>query len=166
MSNFKNLQTLNIKYNHLSGILKGISNLKTLKTLNANTNDIGDISELSSLTNLTSLNLDANNISNLNAISNLKNLQTLNLVSNSITNLRALEGLIVNGKTNLRELYLGNNSIENYTTENVDGEVISVDNVVILRNLNSAGLITLNISGNNFQDTSSLRSLNWKSYTE
>ncbi len=166
LSNFKALDTLNIYYNHLSGILNGISNLTALKTLNANTNDIGDISELNNLTNLTSLTLNANNISNFNAISNLKNLQTLNLGSNSITNLRALEGLIVNGKTNLRTLYVNNNSLENYTTENVDGSVISVDNISILKNLNSAGLTTLNISGNNFQDTSSLKSLTWSNYTE
>ena len=166
LSNFKALETLNIYYNHLSGILNGISNLTTLKTLNANTNDIGDISELSNLTNLTSLNLNGNNISNLNALSNLKNLQILGITDNSITNLRALEGLIVNGKTNLRELYLSNNSLENYTTENVDGNVISVDNISILKNLNSAGLTTLNISGNNFQDTSSLKNLTWSSYTE
>ena len=87
-------------------------------------------------------------------------------MNNSITNLRALEGLIVDGKTNLRTLYLNNNSLENYTTENVDGNVISVDNISILKNLNSAGLTTLNISGNNFQDTSSLKSLTWSSYTE
>ena len=166
LSNFKALDTLNIYYNHLSGILNGISNLTTLKTLNANTNDIGDISELSSLTNLTNLNLYANNISNINAISNLKNLKILSLTSNSITNLRALEGLIVDGKTNLRELYLNNNSLENYTTENVDGNVISVDNISILKNLNSAGLTMLNISGNNFQDTSSLKSLTWANYKE
>ena len=166
LSNFKALDTLNIYYNHLSGILKGISNLTTLTTLNANTNDIGDISELSSLTNLTSLDLNTNNISNLNAISNLKNLQTLRLESNSITNLRALEGLIVNGKTNLRTLYLNNNSLENYITENVDGNVISVDNISILKNLNSAGLTSLYISENNFQDTSSLKSLTWANYKE
>ncbi len=166
LSSFKALDTLNIYYNHLSGILNGISNLTTLKTLNANTNDIGDISELSSLTNLTSLNLNANNISNLNAISNLKNLQTLRLESNSITNLRALEGLIVNGKTNLRTLNLNSNSLENYTTENVDGNVISVDNISILKNLNSAGLTSLYISENNFQDTSILKSLTWANYKE
>ena len=121
---------------------------------------------LSSLTNLTSLSLYANNISNINAISNLKNLKILSLTSNSITNLRALEGLIVDGKTNLRELYLNNNSLENYITENVDGNVISVDNISILKNLNSAGLTMLNISGNNFQDTSSLKSLTWANYKE
>ena len=74
--------------------------------------------------------------------------------------------LIVNGKTNLRTLYLNNNSLENYITENVDGNVISVDNISILKNLNSAGLTMLNISGNNFQDTSSLKSLSWANYKE
>ena len=166
LSNFKALDTLNIYYNHLSGILNGLSNLTTLKTLNANTNDIGDISELSNLTNLTTLYLYSNNISNISAISNLKNLRILHLMNNSITNLRALEGLIVDGKTNLRELYLNNNSLENYITENVDGSVISVDNISILKNLNSAGLTTLNISENNFQDTSSLKSLSWANYKE
>ena len=63
-------------------------------------------------------------------------------------------------------LYLNNNTLENYTTQNINGQVSSINNIEILKKLHEAGLKKLNIAGNNFQDTSELKKLTWTSYTE
>ena len=164
--NFKNLKNLSIYYYYNKDIIKGISKLTSLEKLDLNTNNIGDISELANLTNLKELTLHSNNISDLSALSNLRNLTYLHLYANSISNLKPLESLIVNGKTNLQTLYLNNNTLENYTTQNINGQVSSINNIEILKKLHEAGLKKLNIVGNNFQDTSELKKLTWTSYTE
>ena len=164
--NFKNLNNLSIYYYYNKDIIKGISQITSLEKLDLNTNNIGDISELANLTNLKELTLHSNNISDLSALSNLRNLTYLHLYANSISNLKPLESLIVNGKTNLQTLYLRNNTLENYTTQNINGQVSSIKNIEILKKLHEAGLKKLNIEGNNFQDTSELKKLTWTSYTE
>ena len=164
--NFKNLKNLSIYYYYNKDIIKGISQLTSLEKLDLNTNNIGDISELANLTNLKELTLHSNNISDLSALSNLNNLTYLHLYANGISNLKPLESLIVNGKTNLQTLYLHNNTLENYTTQNINGQVSSINNIEILKKLNDAGLKNVNIAGNNFQDTSELKKLTWTSYTE
>ena len=164
--NFKNLKNLSIYYYYNKDIIKGISQLTSLEKLDLNTNNIGDISELANLTNLKELTLHSNNISDLSALSNLRNLTYLYLYANSISNLKPLESLIVNGKTNLQTLYLHNNTLENYTTQNINGQVSSINNIEILKKLHDAGLKNVNIAGNNFQDTSELKKLTWTSYAE
>ena len=76
-----------------------------------------------------------------------------------------LEKLIEN-ENNLQTLYLNNNNLENYVTQNVNGQVILIDNIEILKKMNKAGLKELNISGNSFQDTSELKKLQWNSYND
>ena len=164
--NFKNLKKLSIYYYYNKDIIKGISQLTSLEKLDLNNNNIGDISELANLTNLKELTLHSNNISDLSALSNLNNLTYLHLYANGISNLKPLESLIVNGKTNLQTLYLNNNTLENYTTQNINGQVSSINNIEILKKLHDAGLKRLNITENNFQDTSELKKLTWTSYTE
>ena len=164
--NFKNLKNLSIYYYYNKDIIKGISKLTSIEKLDLNNNNIGDISELANLTNLKELTLHSNNISDLSALSNLNNLTYLHLYANGISNLKPLESLIVNGKANLQTLYLNNNTLENYTTQNINGQVSSINNIEILKKLHEAGLKKLNIAGNNFQDTSELKKLTWTSYTE
>lgn len=166
LANFKNLKSLNISYYKNKDIINGVFKLTSLEKLNLNNNNIGNISEISNLTNLKELNLYSNNISDISVLSNLKNLTYLHLYANNISNLKPLESLIVNGKTNLQTLYLNNNTLENYTTQNINGQVNSINNIEILKKLHDAGLKNVNIAGNNFQDTSDLKKLTWTSYAE
>ena len=43
---------------------------------------------------------------------------------------------------------------------------INVDNIEIIKELNKLGLKKINISGNNFSDTSAIKNLKWDSYIE
>ena len=87
------------------------------------------------------INCSNNKISNLSNLENIKNLEQLNLSRNNITDLSALRNLIDNGKTTLTTLNLSNNSLEATTTG-------GTSNIDILKELHSAGLKSINISGN------------------
>ena len=87
------------------------------------------------------INCSNNKISNLSNLKNIKNLEQLNLSRNNITDLSALKNLIDNGKTTLTTLNLSNNSLEATTTG-------GTSNIDILKELHSAGLKSINISGN------------------
>ena len=164
LKNFKVLEYLQINYYGYKDIVKGISNLTSLKSINLSSNNISDLSEFKNLENLRELRLHNNSISDISALSNLKNLSVLYLYNNAISNLKPLENLIENSKTKLLELYLNGNTLENTVLQNLNGSVVLINNIEILKKLNNAGLTTLNISGNIFQDTSELKKLQWASY--
>lgn len=150
LSNLKSLQISSSALDSLDGI-RNVSTLTNLKIANSKLGALGDLSLLSNLEYLT---INNNNIGSLNSISTLSSLILLNVSNNSISDLTPLANL-----RNLQTLNLANNSLENYyfTTNNID----------ILVNLNKAKLNSLNISGNNFSDTSGLTKLKWKNgYSE
>ena len=150
LSNLQSLQIANSSLNSLDGI-RNVSTLTSLKIANSKLGALGDLSLLSNLEYLT---INNNNIGSLNSLSTLNSLILLNVSNNSISDLTPLANL-----RNLQTLNLANNSLENYyfTTNNID----------ILINLNKAKLSSLNISGNNFSDTSELTKLKWKNgYSE
>ncbi len=81
----KNLESLNVSNNNLSGALPSqIGNLRNLKYLNASNNQFtGAPSELGQLTKLEILDLSNNELTGLpNELSNLVNLKQLNLSGN------------------------------------------------------------------------------------
>ena len=164
LKNFKVLEYLQINCYGYKDIVNGISNLTSLKSINLSSNNISDLSEFKNLENLRELRLHNNSISDISALSNLKNLSVLYLYNNAISNLKPLENLIENSKTKLSELYLNGNTLENTVLQNLNGSVVLINNIEILKKLNNAGLTTLNISGNIFQDTSELKKLQWASY--
>ena len=150
LSNLKSLQISNSALDSLDGI----RNISTLISLQIANSKLGALGDLSLLSNLEYLTINNNNIGSLNSISTLSSLIILNVSNNSISDLTPLANL-----RNLQTLNLANNSLENYyfTTNNID----------ILVNLNKAKLSSLNISGNNFSDTSGLTKLKWKNgYSE
>lgn len=147
-----NLNTISISNSNINS-LDGIRQVSTLKEVNINNSSIGNLGDLTILANIENLNLSSNNIADISSISVLSNLKTLNLSNNNISNLTPLNNL-----TNLQNLNLSNNAIENY--------YFSFNNIDVLKNLNKNKLTQLNISGNNFSDTSELKKLKWNSYTE
>ena len=110
---------------HLSDVLsikeleaneKGIGNitdleyLTNLESLLLNSNNIEDITALENLNNLEYLMLGNNNIEDISALENLKTLETLGLYGNNIKELTSLVNL-----TNLEWLNLHHNKIEDIT---------------------------------------------------
>ena len=83
-----------------------ISNLTSLKTLNAGSNQISDIRPLANLTNLAGLSLWSNEIQDISPLANLTKLTYLNAGGNHIENLEPLTGLI-----RLRTLGLSGNRV-------------------------------------------------------
>jgi Tfp pilus assembly protein PilE len=142
-----NITSLDIHYTSVSS-LDGIQYLKNLESLYAYTqfSKISDISYLSELTKLKTVNLAGNKISSIPDLSKLTQLTTLNLSTNYISDLKSLENLIINNNTSLRTLNLANNNIEEYTSS-------GVSNVQILKNLKTAGVTSITITGNNFSET-------------
>ena len=149
LEDFTKLETIILAGTRNNGILEGASKLKTIKALNVRSNDIPDISELSGLTTLKSLYLGDNKISSVAELSNLSNLQVLELSNNSINNIYPLKNLVNNNRTNILELDLSNNLLENYTS---DGK----DNIEILKIFQNAGT-NIKYDNNNFSDTSELQ---------
>ena len=64
----------------------------------------------------------------------------------------------------LKTLNISNNVLENNTTISINGENINVNNIEIIKELYNAGLRNIDISGNNFSDTSEIKNLKWDSY--
>ena len=95
------LRNLNLTDEEMA-LLSEFKNLETLDLYNVSKSDtVTDISALSDLKNLTTLNLSGNNVVDISALSNLKNLTKLNLFFTSITDISPLSDL-----TNLKELLL------------------------------------------------------------
>ena len=109
LSRLSHLTSLNLSNNNiedLSALIPVLSDLTDLRDLNLNDNNITDLSPLAELTNLTSLHLWNNNISDISAVADLTNLRSLGLGNNSISDISAVAELI-----NLTSLNLWDNNI-------------------------------------------------------
>ena len=136
LSEFKNLERLNLRMNAISDI-HALSELSNLTFLELTFNKISDISALSGLTNLSELDLNSCEISDISALSNLTALTHLDLQSNKISDISVLSDL-----TNLTFLDLGINDISD---------------ISVLSRLNK--LTHLELGGNNLSDLSPLSGL-------
>lgn len=136
LSEFKNLERLNLRMNAISDI-HALSELSNLTFLDLTFNKISDISALSGLTNLSELNLNSCEISDISALSNLTALTHLDLQSNKISDISILSDL-----TNLTFLDLGINDISD---------------ISVLSRLNK--LTHLELGGNNLSNLSPLSGL-------
>ena len=136
LSEFKNLERLNLRMNAISDI-HALSELSNLTFLELTFNKISDISALSGLTNLSELNLNSCEISDISALSNLTALTCLDLQGNNISDISVLSDL-----TNLTFLDLGINDISD---------------ISVLSRLNK--LTHLELGGNNLSDLSPLSGL-------
>ena len=136
LSEFKNLERLNLRMNAISDI-HALSELSNLTFLELTFNKISDISALSGLTNLSELNLNSCEISDISALSNLTALTHLDLQSNKISDISVLSDL-----TELTYLDLGLNEISD---------------ISVLSKLNK--LTKLELGGNNLSDLSPLSGL-------
>ena len=105
-------------------------------------------------------------ISSLKGIENMVNMTDLDVSNNSISNLYYLSNLFDKGNIKLNSLNLANNLLENNESMIIDGNVKTINNVEIIKKLYNAGLRNIDISGNNFMDTSEIKSLKWNSYKE
>ena len=108
----------NLEYLDVSGSgvqsLAGIENLTSLAELNANWNQINDLSPLNGLSNLSILHLEGNQIQSLNALENIQNLTHLNVQWNQIASASALDGLL-----SLQQLYLDGNQLTSFDSVNL-----------------------------------------------
>ena len=96
----------------------------------------------------------------------MNNMTDLNVSNNSISNLYYLSKLLEKGNIKLNNLNLANNLLENNSNISIDGATLNINNIEIIENLYKAGLRNIDISGNNFSDTSKIKSLKWNSYKE
>ena len=106
-----NLQTLNLRMNHINDI-SILAALGNLEDLNLTWNQIENISVMSSLINLRSLNLHKNQISDISPLSSLTHLQWLDLHKNNISDISPLAGL-----TSLQYLVLLYNPLNQETCD-------------------------------------------------
>ena len=111
--NLPNLEFLDISGSSVQS-LDGIETLSSLVELNANWNQINDLSPLNGLSNLSILHLEGNQIQSLNALENLQNLTHLNVQWNQIASASILDGLL-----NLQQLYLDGNQLTSFDSANL-----------------------------------------------
>ena len=163
--NLTSLQTLNIIGTKVQS-LEPIRNHKALTTLYMNNSNVNSLSALENVTTLTNIESQNTKISSLQGVENLVNLTNLNVSGNSISNLYYLSKLAEKGILKLTTLNIADNLLENNTVISVDGQNINVNNIEIIKSLYDAGLRNIDISGNNFSDTSEIKNLNWDSYKE
>ncbi|GAW82912.1 hypothetical protein, conserved [Plasmodium gonderi] len=105
-TNLKNLKKLNLEGNNINSV-KHLSHLEILKDLNLSNNKISKMSPDTFPVLLQSLNLSNNLIRNLSPLSTLKNLETLDLRVNRIDNIEEFKFL--KDMNNLKTLYLNGN---------------------------------------------------------
>ena len=142
LSNFNTVDNLNISYCPSLQNINGVNQCTGLKTLTANDCSINDISYLSACTGLQYLYLANNKIGDISVLSNLKGIRGLTLNNNPISDISPLLGLIGDdGKIKFSSLDLSNCSLVAKTTS-------GVDNIDVLRQLHTAGLTKVTITGN------------------
>ena len=163
--NLINLNELNLDNTKVQS-LQPLNNHKTLKVLYANNTNINSLSPLENVVTLNSIYAANSKLSNLNGVEELVNLEKLDVSGNSISNLYSLSELAKKNNIKLNDLDLSNNLLENNAIISKDGVTINVDNIEIIKELNKLGLKKINISGNNFSDTSAIKNLKWDSYIE
>ena len=130
------LEDLTLRRNHLSDISAlSLLELKSLKTLNLDENEIKVLPNLNDLTNLINLDLSHNHISDVQNLSRLYRLKNLNLAMNKISHLPSMEALIKLETLNLEE-----------------NQISDIENLLSLVRLNS-----LNIQSNRIQNFPELK---------
>ena len=164
-NNFTNLEILNLHKTKVKS-LDGIKTNIHLKNLNIDSTLISSLEPLSNLNNMEILKCSNAKISSLKGIENMVNMTDLDVSNNSISNLYYLSNLFDKGNIKLNSLNLANNLLENNAIMIIDGNVKTINNVEIIKKLYNAGLRNIDISGNNFMDTSEIKSLKWNSYKE
>ena len=130
-SHFENLKYISMEYTGYT-TLENFKDCKNLTTLKIVNSKITDISAVSNLTNLITLDLSNNGISNLNGLQNLNSLTTLNLNNNSVYN-------------TIYDASLGAN----------------VNNIEIIKNLNSKKLKEIHLLNNKIDDYTELNKLSF-----
>ena len=164
-NNFTNLEILNLHKTKVKS-LDGIKTNIHLKNLNIDSTLISSLEPLINLNNMEILKCSNAKISSLKGIENMVNMTDLDVSNNSISNLYYLSNLFDKGNIKLNSLNLTNNLLENNAIMIIDGNVKTINNVEIIKKLYNAGLRNIDISGNNFMDTSEIKSLKWNSYKE
>lgn len=91
-------------------------------------------------------------VSNIDGLLNCKTIKTLDLNTNKIQNLDGIKNMSL-----LTKLDISNNNI--YNTYNDDVNNKKINNLQILTDLHTKQLTTLNISGNNLEDSHELDEL-------
>jgi len=136
-----------------------LSDVQALTQLDANSENITNLSGIEYCTNLTSLDLLGNQISNISPLASLKNLNALYITSNKVSDISPLASL-----TNLDSLYLEDNQISDIaplshltrlTRLGISDNLVS--NISPLASL--TGLRYLDLHNNHISDISSLHSL-------
>lgn len=163
--NLTNLQVLNLYKTKVSS-LDGISQNVFLQELNISDTLVNSLEPLTNITTMQTLECSNAKISSLKGIENMNNMTDLNVSNNSISNLYYLSKLLEKGNIKLNNLNLANNLLENNSNISIDGATLNINNIEIIENLYKAGLRNIDISGNNFSDTSKIKSLKWNSYKE
>ena len=163
--NLKNLKNLNLYKTKVSS-LDGIKTNNFLKELNISSTLVSSLNPLIDNTLMERLECSNSKLSSLNGIENMVNLNTLDVSDNSISDLYYLSKLLEKGNINLNTLNLANNILENNSNVLIDGKIANVNNIEVIKKLYKAGLRNIDISGNNFSDTSEIKSLKWDSYKE
>ncbi len=164
-NNLTNLQTLNLRNTKVQS-LEPLRNHKALVNLYVSNSNVNSLSPLENVITLNNIEAQNAKISSLDGIQNLVNLTNLDVSGNSISNLYYLSELVKKGELKLKTLNISNNVLENNTTISNNGKNINVNNIEIIKKLYEAGLRNIDISGNNFSDTSEIKNLKWDSYKE
>ena len=160
-----NLEKLNLDYTKVQN-LEALRNNNTLIKFSANNSLVNSLEPLTNITTMQTLECSNAKLSNLKGIENMNNMTDLNVSNNSISNLYYLSKLLEKGNIKLNNLNLANNLLENNSNISIDGATLNINNIEIIENLYKAGLRNIDISGNNFSDTSKIKSLKWNSYKE
>lgn len=109
--------------------LSGLEYAVNLRELDLEDNQVSDLSPLANLTNLQDLDLEDNQVSNLSPLANLTNLQNLDLEDNQVSDLGPLANL-----TNLQDLDLEDNQVSNISPLVANSEFGSDDSVELQYN--------------------------------
>ena len=160
-----NLEELNLDYTKVQN-LEALRNNNTLSKFSANNSFVNSLEPLTNITTMQTLECSNAKLSSLKGIENMNNMTDLNVSNNSISNLYYLSKLLEKGNIKLNNLNLANNLLENNSNISIDGATLNINNIEIIKNLYKSGLRNIDISGNNFSDTSEIKSLKWNSYKE
>jgi len=116
LKDLKFIKTVNLDSNLYITEIKHLENLKDLTALYLSKNNISEIKGLDTLTELKFLDLSNNNISEIKGLNNLENLEELNLSGNKIMALKGLGNL-----NKLKKLNIGKNKISHKIINDLGG---------------------------------------------
>lgn len=160
-----NLEQLDVSFNNLKSIHIKDLQLDSLKKLNADVNQITDISSISDLHNLKELDLIDNHIEDLSALQNLSKLQVLQLGKNNISTISSLQQLEA-----LQKLGLSNNNISSIfplqqlkNLQKLDLSYNNISDINLISDLISNGkLDDINLSDNHVNNVQNLKGVSDK----